>query len=105
MTEMFQWIEGVLLAGLAIIVGAFWKFLKMVNDLRMDTEQKTDALHSRVNRIREDMVTKKDYDGHLQNLRDELRQLREEHNQHSSQLTGRIDAVMKAITYRNESRD
>jgi hypothetical protein len=56
-----------------------------------------DALHERLNRVREDYVRRVDLDGHLTRLDETMKDVRSDMQAHNSDMTGRIDKLIMAL--------
>lgn len=56
-----------------------------------------DALHERVNRVRDEYVRRVDLDSHLQRLDQNLKELREENREGTRSMNGRLDTLLAAV--------
>lgn len=104
MSEDVKWLIGILAGVGGIAVGAFWRVIAMIRKVDDDATERTDALHSRVNRVREDMASKADLDNHLQSLQSEMRAIRRAQSEQAGAMNSRMDALMQAVVQRNTDR-
>lgn len=56
-----------------------------------------DALHERINRTRDDYVRRVDLDGHINQLRDGMKELKEESRESAKETNKRLDQVLAAL--------
>ncbi len=56
-----------------------------------------DALHERINRTRGDYVRRVDLDGHINQLRDGMKELKEESRESAKETNKRLDQVLAAL--------
>ncbi len=57
-----------------------------------------DALHERINRTRDDYVRRVDLDGHINQLRDGMKELKEESRESAKETNKRLDQVLSALS-------
>lgn len=85
-----KWLIGIAVTfGLALI-GAFKSLSKSIKD-------GDDALHERINRTRDDYVRRVDLDVHMAQLRGDVKELKNETRESTSETNKRLDQVLAAL--------
>ena len=81
-----------------LFVGAFWRIVGMIKDVRVNSSENTKELHARIDRVREDTVQKSDLDGHLNRIYSEMREGRQEQREATKATSARLDALIATLT-------
>ena len=107
--QEIQWLVGLAvtlsLGWITILVGAFRSVMNVVRDNETVSKRRVDELHTRVNRVREDVVHKSDLNEISLRLSQDMREMRIEHQASSTATNERLDALMSAIVIRNNSHN
>lgn len=90
MEDETKWIIGVFTTIHLAVVGWIWK----VNN----------ALHTRINRVRETYVRRDDLDGHIQRLESEMKQLRADQKEASKSVSNQLDRLFDMLTHQRSER-
>ena len=95
MGEDWRWLIGMIVTGIITAVASF----RVLADR---TRLGDDALHERVNRVRDelgrDFVRKSDLDGHLGRIDKNVQDLRDEAREAQRETHRRLDTVISAIS-------
>ncbi|MBX8800472.1 hypothetical protein [Pseudochrobactrum sp. MP213Fo] len=95
MGEDLKWLIGLAATfGLALIA-AF-------RSLSATIKAGDDALHERINRTRDDYVRRVDLDGHVSQLREGMKELKDETRESMRETNKRLDQVLAVLTQDNK---
>ncbi|MDT6938564.1 hypothetical protein RI570_00110 [Brucella pseudogrignonensis] len=90
MGDDIKWLIGIAVTfGLALIA-AF-------RSLSASMKAGDDALHERINRTRDDYVRRVDLDGHVSQLRDGMKELKDETRDSAKETNKRLDQVLAVL--------
>lgn len=96
--DMLNWIIGTGLSVIAIIGGIIARDRQLT---RLISEG-DDKLHDRINRVRDDYVRRVDLDGQIARLDKNVDELRDEIRQSRNETNQRLDAIIAAVAKRPE---
>ncbi|WP_421089690.1 hypothetical protein [Pseudochrobactrum sp. MP213Fo] len=95
MGEDIKWLIGIgITFGLALIAS--------FRSLSATIKAGDDALHERINRTRDDYVRRVDLDGHVSQLRESMKELKEEARESGRETNKRLDQVLAALAQENK---
>jgi len=57
-----------------------------------------DQLHERINRVRDEYVRRVDLDGHVSQLREGMKELKDENRESTREMNKRLDQVLAVLT-------
>lgn len=94
MGEDLKWLIGILVSmGIAFIVALIGTF----RSLSASIKEGDDELHARVNRTRDDYVRRVDLDSHINQLREGVKELKDETRESARETNKRLDQVLAAL--------
>lgn len=93
MSDEIKWLVGAVLAVVSMLGGV------IVRDRQVSKSIKDgdDALHERINRVRDDYVRRSDLDGHILRLSNDMREMRVEQREATKDTNARLDMLLSAI--------
>lgn len=95
MGEDIKWLIGIgVTFGLALIAS--------FRSLSASIKSGDDALHERINRTRDDYVRRVDLDVHIKQLRDSMKELKEETRESAKETNKRLDQVLAVLAQENK---
>lgn len=106
MPEDIKWLIGIaatfFLTFGGLLLGAFYRIVSKIDDghdnLSKNIKDGDDALHERVNRVRDEYVRRADLDGHIQRLDKNVDDLRSDIKQSRAEMNQRLDALIAAMS-------
>lgn len=105
MGEDIKWLIGIsvtiFLFWASMLGGVFWRIMATIKRVEDQVKEGDNALHARVNRLREDTVSKSDLSALGNDLREGMREMRQEHRKSSDNTNARLDTLLAAIATRN----
>lgn len=108
MDEDIKWLIGLATAMLGVwlttFMGAVWQLLRKIGRVEDDRKAADDALHERVNKVREDTVHKTDLNEMGARLSGEIQRMETQQVTMNSATNQRLDKLLEAIANRNEDR-
>ncbi|MBX8802654.1 hypothetical protein HBA92_18110 [Ochrobactrum sp. MR28] len=95
MGEDIKWLIGISASmAVSFIVALIASFRSLAASIKTGD----DALHERINRTRDDYVRRVDLDGHINQLRDGMKELKEESRESAKETNKRLDQVLSALS-------
>ena len=94
MGEDIKWLIGISASMAASFIIAL---IASFRSLSASIKTGDDALHERINRTRDDYVRRVDLDGHINQLRDGMKELKEESRESAKETNKRLDQVLAAL--------
>ncbi|PYE89563.1 hypothetical protein [Phyllobacterium leguminum] len=94
MSSEIQWLIGV---SVGLIVGFGTTLIAAFRSLSKSREEGDSALHARINTVRDEYVRRVDLDGQINQLREGLKELRDETREGTRETNKRLDAVLAAL--------
>lgn len=94
MGEDTKWLIGI---AASMIVSFAVALIGSFKSLAASIKAGDDALHERINRTRDDYVRRVDLDGHVNQLRDGMKELRDETRESARETNKRLDQVLAAL--------
>ncbi len=94
MGEDIKWLIGISASMAASFIIAL---IASFRSLAASIKTGDDALHERINRTRDDYVRRVDLDGHINQLRDGMKELKEESRESAKETNKRLDQVLAAL--------
>ena len=105
MDEDLKWLIGIAVTLFlfwgSMLGGAFWRIMGTIRKVEDAVEKGDKELHERINRVREDTVRKADLVDLGTGLRDDMKEMRQEHRDATKATNSRLDALLAAIASRN----
>ena len=94
MGEDIKWLIGILASiAVSFIIALIASFRSLAVSIKADD----DALHERINRTRDDYVHRVGLDGHVNQLREGMKELKEETWESAKETNKRLDQVLAAL--------
>ncbi|MGU3576418.1 hypothetical protein ACLBWZ_12825 [Brucellaceae bacterium C25G] len=97
MGENFKWLIGIAVTFGIALIGAF-------RSLSSSMKAGDDALHERINRTRDDYVRRVDLDGHVNQLREGMKELKDETRDSAKEANKRLDQVLAVLAQDKSKR-
>ncbi|WP_273795179.1 hypothetical protein [Brucella intermedia] len=94
MNADLQWLIGTAL-GLATFFGG--ALLTTFRSLSAAIKNGDDQLHERVNRVRDEYVRRVDLDDHIRQLRDSMKEMRDETREGQKEMNKRLDQLLAML--------
>ena len=94
MGEDIKWLIGISASMAASFIIAL---IASFRSLAASIKTGDDALHERINRTRDDYVRRVDLNGHINQLRDGMKELKEESRESAKETNKRLDQVLAAL--------
>lgn len=105
MADDIKWLFGALVAVVAAVGGFIARDRALVNQIRDgdDNSRKVakegaDALHERVNKVRDEFVRRDDLDGHIKRFERSVSEMRGEMRHGHTETNKRLDTVMETLS-------
>ncbi len=95
MGEDIKWLIGI---SASMAVSFIIALIASFRSLAASIKSGDDALHERINRTRDDYVRRVDLDGHVNQLRDGMKELKEETRESTRETNKRLDQVLAVLT-------
>ena len=103
-----KWLLGMAAGMLGIWVssfaGAVWQILRRIARVEENSKASDDALHERINKVREDTVHKSDLHDLGTRLDASIKEMRDQQQSSTNATNLRLDTLLAAIANRNETR-
>lgn len=94
MGEDVKWLIGI---SVSMVVSFIIALIASFRSLAASIKSGDDALHERINRTRDDYVRRVDLDGHINQLRDGMKELKEETRESAREMNKRLDQVLEVL--------
>lgn len=108
MTGELQWLIGtavtVILTIAGIVIAAFRATSTKIDDVAGKIKAGDDALHERINRVRDEYVKRIDLDGHMERMEETVKELRVENREGTREINRRLDQVLTTLQSRSNQR-
>jgi hypothetical protein len=96
-----RWLLGVEVTVLVFAIGtlivAFRNLATRIDEGKSEAKKGDDALHERVNRVRDEYVKRIDLDGHMGRMETTVKELREEAREGTREINRRLDQVLTTL--------
>lgn len=93
--------DGGLILGLLGAAGTIVAIVSAIVALHRSTSDKIqkgdDALHERINRVRDEYVRRVDLDGHMARIETNVKELREENREGTRDINRRLDQILTSV--------
>lgn len=106
-----EWLIGTLVAVVGLVGGLIARDRSLLAtitkgdaDAMAAVKAGDDQLHERLNRTRDDYVRRVDLDGHLSRLDETMKDVRADMKTHNSEMTGRIDSLIVALSKASDGK-
>lgn len=108
MTDEIRWLIGicttVAIFQTGTLIAAFRYLTIKIDDVKAEAGKGDDALHERVNRVRDEYVKRVDLDGHMSRMETNVKELREETREGTREINRRLDQVLTTLQPRTTPR-
>ncbi|MDM8343799.1 hypothetical protein P8H26_00115 [Pseudochrobactrum sp. sp1633] len=100
MGEDIKWLIGI---SASMAVSFIIALIASFRSLAASIKAGDDALHERINRTRDDYVRRVDLDGHVNQLREGMKELKEETRDSARETNKRLDQVLAVLAQEKKS--
>lgn len=108
MTDEIRWLIGISVSVLVFqtgaLIAAFRSLTAKIDDAEASATKGDDALHERVNRVRDEYVKRVDLDGHMARMETNVKELRDETREGTREINRRLDQVLTTLQPRTTAR-
>lgn len=94
MSEDIKWLIGI---SVSMVISFIIALIGSFRSLSASIKEGDDNLHDRINRVRDDYVRRDDLDSHINQLRDSMKELRDETRLSARETNKRLDQVLAAL--------
>ena len=94
MGEDTKWLIGI---SVSMVISFIIALIGSFRSLSASIKDGDDALHERINRTRDDYVRRVDLDGNVNQLRDGMKELKDESREGARETNKRLDQVLAAL--------
>jgi uncharacterized membrane protein YdfJ with MMPL/SSD domain len=100
-TGELQWLIGTAVTAIFAIAGiaiaAFRATANKIDDVAGKIKAGDDALHERINRVRDEYVKRIDLDGYMERMEETVKELRTETHEGTREINHRLDQVLTTL--------